>query len=168
MKRTSTLVLAVLCAIGLLLSPTTVSASMEHNEGETCIMVDGEPKQVHLVQEFADGSKLYGERPVILERTRGGITGQKSYHHRNSNGDVLWTATVIGTFMFNGTTSSCSSASCSTIIYGSTWSEQSCSAYPSGNTAVGNVTMIRKLLFIVVESVPITITLTCDRNGNLS
>ena len=99
MKRTSTLVLAVLCAIGLLLSPTTVSASMAHNEGETCIMVDGEPKQVHLVQEFADGSKLYGERPVILERTRGGITGQKSYHHRNSNGDVLWTATVIGTFM---------------------------------------------------------------------
>ena len=135
---------------------------------ETYIVVDGEQKQVKVIHMFDDGSQLLEEQPVVLAQTRDGVTAQKAYHHCNSSGTILWTATVIGTFTYNGSTSSCTNASYSTEVNAGPWSEQSGTAYPSGNSAIADVVMRRKLLFIVVETVPVTITLTCDKDGNLS
>lgn len=169
MKRAISFVLAMLCVIGLISSSAIAKTSVEQDMAEqSCVIVDGRPLQVRVVKTFDDGSQLLEGMPRIIQKTRGNITAQKPVYHRRSDGIVLWSATLVGTFTYNGVTSFCSIASCSTSINDSAWSEQSCSAYPSGNSAIGNVTMIRKILFIVLETVPITITLTCDKNGNLS
>lgn len=169
MRKMVATALAIICVVGLFTSPLTANAQEGKSAAkEVYITVDGTVKQVRLVKEFADGSKLYEGKVVTLERTRAGLTGQKPYYCRNSNGEVLWTATVVGTFTYNGRTSSCTNARCSTTIYGSSWSEESCTAHTSGTSAVGSVVMIRKWLFFTLESIPVTITLTCDQNGNLS
>lgn len=53
------------------------------------------------------------------------------------------------------------------VIYDNTWSLDSKSCSKSGNTATGNITMAKKLL-LGSGKVPITLTLSCDKNGNLS
>jgi len=123
---------------------------------------------IHSDEETAISSEKLEGQPVITEKTRGSVTAHKPYYHCNSSGSLLWTATVTGTFTYNGSTSSCTNASYDTQISNSSWSEQSGTAYPSGNSAIADVVMARRLLFIVVETVPVTITLTCDKNGNLS
>lgn len=169
MKKLIALVLAGICITVSLFSPRSVQASgAEIPVNEMCIIVNGEQKQVRVIHVFNDGSQLLEGQFVIVTQKRGSLTAQKPYYHCNSSGTVLWTATVTGTFTYNGSTSSCISASYSTQVYNSSWSEQSGTAYPSGNTAIADVVMMRKLLFIVVETVPVTVPLTCDKNGNLS
>ena len=164
MRKLIAFVLASLCISVMFLSP--VSAK-EIPTNEACVIVNG--KQMKIVRMFDDSSQLLEEmQPVVIAQTRDRVTAQRAYHHRNSSGTILWTATVTGTFTYNGSTSSCTSASYSTQVNNSTWSEQSGNAYPSGNTAIADVVMMRKLLFIVVETVPVTVSLTCDKNGNLS
>ena len=169
MKKRMAIALAGLCIIAMFYSPVFVKASNAKTPAnETCITVNGVQKQARIVHIFDDGSQLLEGQPVVTARMRSSLTAQKPYYHRNSSGTILWTATVTGTFTYNGSTSSCTSASYSTQVYNSSWSEQSGTAYPSGNTAIADVVMMRKLLFIVVETVPVTVPLTCDKNGNLS
>ena len=169
MKKLIAIILTSLCITVTLFSPVSTKASgAEVPANEICIIVNGELKQVKVVYVFDDGSQLLEELPIVTAQTRGGVTAQRAYHHRNSSGTILWTATVIGTFTYNGSTSYCTNASYNTEINANTWSEQSGTAYPSGNTAIADVVMMRKLLFIVVETVPVTVPLTCDKNGNLS
>ena len=169
MRKLIATILAGLCIIAAFYSPVSVKASgAELSANETYISVNGELKQVKVVHVFDDGSQLLEGLPVVTVETRGSVTAHKPYYHRNSSGAVLWTATVTGTFTYNGSTSSCTNATYGTQINNTAWSEQSGSAYPSGNSAIADVVMMRKILFIVLETVPVTITLTCDKNGNLS
>lgn len=169
MRKMSAIVLAGICFSVMFFSPASVKASdAENHINEACITAGGKKEQVKVIYRFDDGSQLLEGQPIVIAQTRGGVTAQKAYHHRNSAGTILWTATVTGTFSYNGSTSSCTNASYDTQINNSSWSEQSGNAYPSGNSAIADVVMARKLLFIVVETVPVTITLTCDKNGNLS
>ena len=169
MRKLIAIVLAGICFAVTSFSPVSVKAfGAENLINEVCVTADGEQKQVKVIYMFDDGSQLLEGQPTVIAQTRGGVTAQKAYHHRNSDGNILWTATVTGTFTYNGSTSACTSASYNIQVYNSSWSEQSGSAYPSGNSAIADVVMARKLLFIVVETVPVTITLTCDKSGNLS
>ena len=169
MRKLITIVLAGLCITVTLFSTVSVKAfNAKTAANETCIAVNGELKPVRVIKVLDDGSQLLEGRPVVTAQTRGSVTAHKPYYHRNSSGTILWTATVTGTFTYNGTTSYCTNASYSTEVNASTWSEQSGTAYPSGNSAIADVVMMRKLLFIVVETVPVTVPLSCDKNGNLS
>lgn len=76
--------------------------------------------------------------------------------------------TLTGSFTYNGTTATCTSASCVTSVQHGNWSETYNHAYPSGGTAQADVTMVRKVLFITVQTETAHLTLTCDANGNLS
>ena len=169
MRKIIAIVLAGLCVAVTLFSPVSVKASgAKFPANETYIVISGEAKRATVVHVFADGSQLLEGQPEVAVQTRSSITAQKPYYHCNSSGTVLWTATVTGTFTYNGSTSSCTNATYVTQINNTAWSEQSGSAYPSGNSAIADVVMMRKILFIVLETVPVTITLTCDKNGNLS
>ena len=53
-------------------------------------------------------------------------------------------------------------------ITNTNWYIVSKSATKSGNAAVGELTMGRKFLGIIVEKVPVSMRITCDANGNLS
>lgn len=116
---------------------------------------------------FEDGSYLtveLTEQRTPLTRTTYSVTGSKTGYYNNSSGELMWTFTVRGTFSYNGTTSSATSASYSYTIEDSTWKFISGSAYCSGNQAIAEGHFRCALILNRYT----TLTLTCDANGNLS
>lgn len=95
-------------------------------------------------------------------------SGSKKYTYSNNSGEVEWVITLSGTFTYTGTTSTCTASSVDVTINASKWYVVSESASKSGSTATANVTMGRKFLGITVEKLDNNLTLTCDKNGNLS
>lgn len=85
----------------------------------------------------------------------------------NTSGVAQWSFTLSGTFLYDGTTATCITTSCSTSVLQSGWSCSSKSSHAVGNTAVGDVTMVKKLLGITIETRTAHLTLTCDPNGNI-
>lgn len=117
---------------------------------------------------FEDGSSL---TITILEsssRAAGTTSGSKQCTYRDSAGDLSWIATLSGTFSYTGTSSTCTSSSINVTIYDSLWYNVSKSASKSGNTATGTVTMGLKVLGVTVSKPTYNLTLTCDKDGNLS
>lgn len=94
-------------------------------------------------------------------------SGSKTKEYENSDGEVMWSVTVYGTFTYNGTTSSCTSASHSTTAPGSTWSIKSSSSSKSGNCATATATATKKA-FLVSNDYTMTVNLYCSPYGILS
>lgn len=167
MKKTFVLFL-IIC---LFLTNTPPAHAAENTQSEPSfkgsIVFDKILQQVCKVTLYSDGSKLIETVPQTISSVAGTITKQKEYYRTDSNENLLWKATLIGTFTYNGSTSSCTAASCTTTIYNSAWSEQSVNAYTSGASANADVTMVRKFLFITVETVSIFLTMSCDKDGNV-
>ena len=119
---------------------------------------------------YDDGSYEVITITVDMKETRatGTKTGMITKDRRNSDGELEWRASMKATFTYDGSTSRCTSVdSPSVVIYDNTWSLDSKSCSKSGNTATGNITKAKKLL-LGSGKVPITLTLSCDKNGNLS
>lgn len=117
---------------------------------------------------FEDGSSLVITIQESNSRASGTKTGTKQYTYRDSNGDLSWIAALTGTFTYTGTSSTCTSASINVTIYDSLWYNVSKSSSKSGNTATGTVTMGLKVLGVTVSKPTYNLTLTCDKDGNLS
>lgn len=117
---------------------------------------------------FEDGSYLVVEMIPNCARASGNLTGSKPSTFYNSDGDAQWKVTLTGSFTYTGSSSSCSSSSVSVTIYDSSWYVVSKSSGKSGNTATASVTMGRKSLGVTVQKVPVSLSLSCDANGNLS
>lgn len=94
-------------------------------------------------------------------------SGSKTNNYKNSAGETMWSVTVYGTFTYNGTTSSCTSASHSASAYVSDWSIKSSSSSKSGNCATANATATHKGL-IFSQDHSITVNLYCSPYGILS
>ena len=94
-------------------------------------------------------------------------SGSKTAEYFNSNNEVMWSITVYGTFTYNGTTSSCTSASRSAAAYGSDWSIKSSSASKSGNCATATATATKKN-FIGSQDYTKSVNLYCSPYGILS
>ena len=159
----------LICCLVLTAFPVraaSLSGSTVLRPGDS-VMIGEDSVIVERVTVLSDGSSVIEAVPKVVMRERGSVTYQKSNYHRDADGNLLWTATLTGAFTYNGLTSSCTDASCSTTIYDSVWHEGAVNAYPSGATAYADVTMVRKFLFITVETVHIVITITCDKDGNL-
>ena len=130
------------------------------------------------VQAFASDSQIIrhddGSYDVIIiqedvmTRASGTKTGTVVREHRSEDNVLEWKVSMKATFTYDGSTSRCTSVNSPTVtIYDSTWSLDSKSCSKSGNTATGNITMAKKLL-LGSSKAPITLTLSCDKNGNLS
>lgn len=121
---------------------------------------------------FADGSFM--TTTIIVERTSvARATTNKTAtirrEYKNGNGVIQWLATMTASFAYTGSTSSCTSVGTPVItIYDSDWCVVSKSAARDGDTAIGNITMGLKLLSGRINELPVTLTLSCDKNGNLS
>lgn len=121
-----------------------------------------------VVVNFEDGSYLVETIETIDSRASGTKSGSKIHSYYAADGSLEWKATLSGTFTYTGNSATCTSSSCSVSISNSEWYTISKSASKSGSSANASVTMGKKLLGVTVAQVPITITLTCDANGNLS
>lgn len=115
-----------------------------------------------------DGSYLVVEISGIDTRASTTKSGNKSFTYHSSDGTEKWKATLIGSFTYNGTTSTCNSCYLRLDIYDTNWYEVSRDYRVSGNTAYGDLTMARKILGITYKEETYNFTLTCDKNGNLS
>lgn len=117
---------------------------------------------------FADGSFLEVIMETVELRTSGTISGGKTYQYKNSNGELQWKAVLNGMFTYTGSSATCTSSSCNVTIYNTSWYQVTKTTGKRGATATAELTMGYKVLGITAKKVPISMTLTCDKDGNLS
>ena len=121
------------------------------------------------IEYFDDGS--YGIvtfEPSLLLATKGTVTKTKKYSYYDSSNNLCWYVTLSGTFTYNGTSANCSNASIAYHIYKNSWSLTSANSSRSGATATGNFTFKNYVLGVPIQTVNKTLTLTCDKNGNIT
>ena len=118
--------------------------------------------------EFEDGSFAIIETSIYGVRASGSITGNKKYTYYSNSGAEKWKATLTGKFTYTGSSATCTSSSVSVSISDSGWYQIYKNASKSGNKATASVTMGYKLDGETITRVPVSLTLTCDANGNLS
>lgn len=171
MKKTIRRIVLLLTAIALFtIMPFTAfagkyEAKVSEETTYTTYLDDGS----YYVETFTYSPEAIEMSSVSLQAaTSSSKSASKSVTYYSSDNVALWKASVNGTFTYNGTTSTCTKASHSVTIYNSAWYKYSGSAYASGNKATANITMKKKFLGIVTSTRSATLTLTCDKNGNLS
>ena len=112
---------------------------------------------------FSDGSYIILEISETGSRASNTKSGDKVYTYYSASDVRQWKATVIGTFTYDGTTATCTAVSTNFTVYASGWALDSVSKYKSGNKAIGDFYISCSLWETSVR-----VTLTCDKNGNLS
>ena len=157
-------ILSVTLTVILLLMTTTVFAVSAENEAvvsrEIIYNPDGSYTEIIITEKASN----IMPRAEVYSRS-----GSKAYNHRDSNGNILWTFTLHGTFDVKaGVSATCKKVSYSTSNIASGWSLDSASTGKSANKAIGNATFKYKVLLITTKTEDISVTLSCDGNGNLS
>lgn len=117
---------------------------------------------------FEDGSYMTIEVISMDTRTTNTKSGSKVANYYGEDGSLDWRATLSGSFTYTGSSATCTASSISVSISNSAWYTISKSAGKSGASATGSVTMGKKLLGVTVSQISRNLTLTCDKNGNLS
>lgn len=117
---------------------------------------------------FDDGSYLLMSIQSIDIRATGTKTGTKKADYYSSSDELLWNVTLRGTFSYTGTSADCTSTTCNVTVYNSSWYEVSKSATKSGATAYCEATLGQKFLGITIDKKTVSMSLSCDANGNLS
>lgn len=115
---------------------------------------------------LSDGS--YYETKIEYSKMRSTITGaSKTTTYKNASGEALWYVRVKADFTFNGSSSSCTSSSCSAESYSSSWKIISRDSSRSGNTAYAKSRAGQYMAGVLIGTKDRTVSLTCDKNGNL-
>lgn len=120
-----------------------------------------------MIEYYEDGS--YGV--IFIQKDYGksnSATETKTYKYYDSNNNLCWKASITASFTYNGVTASCTSVSKSTTIYDTSWRCTASSCSKSGATATGSFTFKHYVLGIPVKTINKTLTLTCDKNGNVT
>ena len=174
MKKISCCFLSLLLLLSPFVSVTALAKTSNENCHEQIPVYNPNNGALEFVDAeevivFPDGSKMI---TTIIQaqadaKTRGSISGSRERLFLNDNNVLQFKVILTATFSFNGTSSACTQAGSATIVYSGNWSEISNNTYPSSNVAIANVTVVRKILFIVVETQNPVLTLHCDRYGNL-
>lgn len=117
---------------------------------------------------FADGS--YETESIYKMQTRAGgtVSGSKVKNYYDSKGTLCWQFILNGSFSYTGSSATCTSSTCSASIYSQGWYVISKNASKSGNTASANATMGNQIDGGKVNQASASLTLRCDKNGNLS
>lgn len=129
----------------------------------------GAAESVEKVTRYEDGSyTVTTVERYAATRASGTISGRNIKNHYSSDNVLQWRAVLDASFSYNGSSATCTAVnSFNVTIYNSDWSVGSKSTSRSGNTAYGYLTMNRKIVG-GTQGVPVTVTLSCDKNGNLS
>lgn len=103
-----------------------------------------------------------GIQPFATSHTK---TASKKYDLKNSAGSIVASYTLTGTFTYNGITSSCTAASCSTSINNNAWKFTSKTASKSGNKAIGSFTAECST---PSQTISKSMSITCSKDGIIS
>ncbi len=152
----------IIILLAVLLSSQNVLAATESNSSpsnDIIYLSDGLYMEITLEEEVpaiatyaASSSKTYSKTASI----------------KDNNNKVLAKFKLTATFTYDGSTSKCTNVSHSTNIYDDSWEFTSTSSSKSGATATGKYTAKKYLLFINTQTISDSITIKCDKNGNVS
>ncbi len=118
---------------------------------------------------YSDGSYITIELSEgFTQRSSGSKNYQKTYVYRDSANNIGWEAILYGSFTYNGTSATCTSASCTITIYNSVFYEVSKDISRSGNTASAEFTIGRKYWLVTIGQKTYNIRMSCDKNGNIT
>ena len=113
---------------------------------------------------FEDGSRLVIETVVFQTTTRSSSrSASQTGIGYDSSGNKTCSLTLKGTFSYDGNTSSATQSTYTYTIYKSGWKKDSASASRSGATAYAEGSFSN-----ASDNLTISLSLTCDRNGNIS
>ena len=102
----------------------------------TSVKAAAEPTTERIV--YADGSYVITRITSTESRASNTKTSSKDYLYYNANDVLQWKATVVGTFVYDGSTSTCTVVSTNFVRYTTTWTLDSVSKSKSGNRAIGD------------------------------
>ena len=112
--------------------------------------------------DYSDGS--YAIITTNVSFTRSTIEHDKTYSYYNSSQKKCFSYTLYGSFTYNGIRSSADSCYAYASRYDRNWELDSHDEYTSGNTAYGEAVFSGPGGASRTES----LTLTCDKNGNVT
>lgn len=147
----------------LLVTVLSISFSLPVSASEPLSAVQTE------VEDLGNG--LYGITTIEVPsgNARALKNATKTYTLKTESGSVVASFKLTASFTYPTITgATCTSVSHSTTISDSKWSFSEKSSSKSGNTATGSFTANLKSFGITVQTISRTITLTCDKYGNIS
>ena len=114
-------------------------------------------------------SRLFAFFRKLMDFFRGQKTVSKTgyLNYYSSAGELLWTAKLKGNFICSKNSVKCVSADFSVDIYDTDWSLLSSDARAEGDTASADFSIRQQKLLIPLKTIEKSITLTCDKNGNV-
>ena len=115
-----------------------------------------------------DGSYLKVTITEVLSRAHTTITASKRYERFNADDVLLWDAVLAGSFSYDGTIAICNYATIDVTTYKSAYALNSKSVGKRSNYAYCTFSINTLLTGVVVATNTYEMTLTCDKNGNLS
>ncbi|MCI5620492.1 MAG: hypothetical protein MR355_02835 [Lachnospiraceae bacterium] len=158
MRKILLSVLSFMCVFNLIFSLSSISADAAEN-------TDTLTSYEHL----PDGSFIVTCTSIdSTARSSGTITAHRTKYYKDASGNNLWSVTVTGTFTYNGSSSQCTNSSVNAQSYNSDWKIYSTNASRSGNTATATGTAQTYYKNTVINTYSLSVSLTCDKNGNLS
>lgn len=96
------------------------------------------------------------------------ITGHITEKYYSSNNELLWSVKLTGSFTYNGVVSNCTNAYTTINFYQSGWSVISENTTHNANVAATTVELGKNVLGIVYPMRTVNLSITCDKDGNLS
>ena len=89
--------------------------------------------------------------------------------HYDSDDNLEWKYTLYATFEYEyGVSSVCTNAYYVQNIYKGNWTFSNGAAYTSANRAIGTGRYVEKYLFITINTIEVSLTMTCDVFGNVT
>ncbi len=117
---------------------------------------------------YPDGSR----EEIVLGYESGGyrstVTGHITKTFYSSNDEPVWRVRLNGSFTYNGVVSNCTNAYITTTFYQSGWSVISENTTHNANVAATHVELGKRILGIVHTAGYADLSITCDKDGNLS
>lgn len=110
--------------------------------------------------------KLIRRIIALLKRNKT-VTETKYVSYFSAEGELLWTAFLTAEFSYNGKKSVCDSADTGCMICDSDWKLVSKDRSKNGNSASAGFKIRQYKLGVPLKTIEKTITLTCDKDGNI-
>ena len=104
--------------------------------------------------------KLFAKQSTVIKT--------KYCNYFDSKGNCLWSVRLSGTFIYNHRKSVCVSSEITYEIRDSDWKMLSYTSNEDGNTATGEFSIRQYKLGVPLKLIEKTLTLTCDKNGNVT
>ncbi len=110
--------------------------------------------------------KWFKDIIVRLSRTKT-VKKTKYANYYSSEGESLWSVYLTAEFTYNGKKAVCTDSSIACTIVDRDWKMLASSSREQDNTAVGNYIMKQRKMGVSLKEIEGTLSLTCDKNGNV-